>query len=213
MHDNFFELEGDSLQGSVLLNRIQESLKDVVHPHVLFETQTVNDLAAYLRREHPAAVKRMFPTEQAERHEHWDPDWPVHLEEPEVERARELVSMFVPRKEPAPPAGAKNPRAIFVLSPPRSGSTLFRVMLAGHPELFAPPELELLPFETLADRADAYGVLSRGFLEGADRAMMETLGCDGRRGSRQNGGNGKTGSDDEGILPAFARLGSRANPG
>jgi len=35
-----------------------------------------------------------------------------------------------------------------VLSPPRSGSTLLRVMLGGHPQLFAPPELELLSFNT-----------------------------------------------------------------
>ncbi|GAX59143.1 trans-AT type I polyketide synthase/nonribosomal peptide synthetase [Candidatus Scalindua japonica] len=41
---------------------------------------------------------------------------------------------------------------IFVLSTPRAGSTLLRVMLMGHTELFAPPELNLLPFDTLNER-------------------------------------------------------------
>ncbi len=39
---------------------------------------------------------------------------------------------------------------IFVLSPPRSGSTLLRVMLAGHPQLFAPQELYLGCFSSIA---------------------------------------------------------------
>lgn len=41
---------------------------------------------------------------------------------------------------------------VFILSATRSGSTLLRVMLAGHPGLFVPPELELLPFASLRQR-------------------------------------------------------------
>ena len=55
-----------------------------------------------------------------------------------------------------PPDQPKNPRAVFVLAPPRSGTTLLRVLLAGHPALFAPPELELLQFATLAERRAAF---------------------------------------------------------
>lgn len=161
----------------MLLNRVQEQLREVIHPHILFENQTIDTFAKYLRKEHPAAVRRQFPTEQAGATEEWDPDWPATIEEPHVEQARELVATFAPRKQPAPSTGPKNRRAIFVLSPPRSGSTLFRVMLAGHPRLFAPPELEMLPFETLADRANAYGQMSSSWLEGADRALMELTGC------------------------------------
>jgi hypothetical protein len=42
----------------------------------------------------------------------------------------------------------------FVLGPPRSGTTLLRVMLNLHPELWAPGELHLATFGTMADRAD-----------------------------------------------------------
>lgn len=41
-------------------------------------------------------------------------------------------------------ATEKNPTMVFVLSAPRSGSTLFRLMLSGHSALFCPPELTLL---------------------------------------------------------------------
>ena len=69
------------------------------------------------------------------------------------------------------------PGPVFLLSSPRSGSTLLRVMLAGHPDLFCPPELHLLPFETLAERQDA---LAENYLgEGLQRALMDLTGLDG----------------------------------
>jgi len=46
----------------------------------------------------------------------------------------------------------QNQGIVFILSSPRAGSTLLRVMLAGHPALFSPPELNLLPFESMAER-------------------------------------------------------------
>ncbi|HYG61060.1 MAG TPA: condensation domain-containing protein, partial [Thermoanaerobaculia bacterium] len=67
---------------------------------------------------------------------------------------------------------------VFVLSPPRSGSTLLRVMLAGHPRLFAPPELELLSFETMGDRKAAFTGRDAFWLEGLVRAVMEVRGLD-----------------------------------
>ncbi|HZF10284.1 MAG TPA: amino acid adenylation domain-containing protein, partial [Thermoanaerobaculia bacterium] len=74
---------------------------------------------------------------------------------------------------------AKNPRAVFILSPPRSGSTLLRVMLAGHPALFAPPELELLGFATLRERRETFSGRNTTWAEGTIRALMEIHGCTG----------------------------------
>lgn len=68
----------------------------------------------------------------------------------------------------------KNERAVFVLSPPRSGSTLLRILLAGSSRLFAPPELHLLPYKTMADRRKALsGAHTDHLLEGAARALMQ----------------------------------------
>ncbi len=64
----------------------------------------------------------------------------------------------------------------FILSSPRSGSTLLRVMLAGNPALFSPPELHLLPFEDLGDRKQQLGVSQLG--EGLQRALMDLKGID-----------------------------------
>lgn len=55
-----------------------------------------------------------------------------------------------PRADEAP-ADERLPAPVFLLSTPRCGSTLLRAMLGGHPGLFAPPELHLLPFADLAD--------------------------------------------------------------
>ena len=53
---------------------------------------------------------------------------------------------------PLPKATQRNPPAVFILSPPRSGSTLLRMMLDGHPGLCSPPELHILPFERMGER-------------------------------------------------------------
>lgn len=75
-----------------------------------------------------------------------------------------------------PPIPREKPDAIFVLSSPRSGSTLLRVMLAGHPGLFCPPELHLLQYENMGRwQSDLTG----GYLdEGLLRALMERHGID-----------------------------------
>jgi hypothetical protein len=60
----------------------------------------------------------------------------------------------------------------------RSGSTLCRIMLAGHPGLFSPPELQLLMFNTLAERAQTWGGgYDHYLMEGTIRAVMEIKGC------------------------------------
>lgn len=84
-----------------------------------------------------------------------------------------------PRKfNSADSSRSKNPRAVFVLSPPRSGSTLFRVILAGHPKLFAPPELYLLMYDDLRQRREELaGDVNSHLLEGTIRALDELHGC------------------------------------
>lgn len=77
------------------------------------------------------------------------------------------------------------PEAVFLLSSPRSGSTLLRVMLAGHPSLFCPPELNLLPFETMASREQGLGP--------CQAEECRATGCDQR----------------EGLLRALVELGER----
>jgi phthiocerol/phenolphthiocerol synthesis type-I polyketide synthase E len=65
----------------------------------------------------------------------------------------------------------RNAPIAFILSSARSGSTLLRVMLAGHPALFCPPELHLLGYGNLKERRDK--LKSEHFGRGLQRAFME----------------------------------------
>jgi thioesterase domain-containing protein/acyl carrier protein len=98
-----------------------------------------------------------------------------------VNRLQEKRLVAARRAEPGETARhgdePQNPPALFILAPPRSGSTLLRVMLGAHPELFAPPELELLSFHSMAERRAAFEGRDSFWLEGAVRAVMEARGC------------------------------------
>ena len=86
------------------------------------------------------------------------------------------VTAPAPKSKPKPLLTGKLPPAAFILSSPRSGSTLLRVMLAGHPGLYSPPELHLLPFDTMVEREEELGVSQLG--EGLKRAFMALKNID-----------------------------------
>ncbi len=91
-----------------------------------------------------------------------------------IETRINQLQTALPYKSISPNTVNKNPQAIFILSPPRSGSTLLRVMFAGHSQLFSPPELHLLSYQTLAQRKLALSDDTNGhLLKGAIRAVME----------------------------------------
>jgi acyl-CoA synthetase (AMP-forming)/AMP-acid ligase II len=179
VQDNFFELGGSSIQAAMLANRLQERLGAIVSPVALFEAPTVALLACYLLDNYGASLAASAPvsTGPSLNGAVQTPKPGTPLDEETIARLRGLVRRANPRDGAAP--RARQARAIFILGPPRSGTTLLRVMLGGHPRLFAPPELELLPFETLKERREFYGVSYEFWLQGATRAVMELKGCDG----------------------------------
>jgi amino acid adenylation domain-containing protein/FkbM family methyltransferase len=181
--DNFFELGGNSIAGAVLINRLQQELGEVVQVVVIFDAPTVSALAAYLAREHRSAVVRLWGPEPvgepgvSEAGAAPVPPAPTPSRV-DAARAAELRRLVRPLPPLLPELAAepRNPPALFLLSPPRSGSTLLRVLLGGHPALFAPPELELLSWNTLAERQAAFPGRDRFWLEGAVRAVMAAHG-------------------------------------
>jgi len=208
VEDDFFALGGNSITGAIFINRLQEELAEIVHVVALFDAPTVARLAAYLAADYPQAVMRRVgwqgsggagdgggrPPESAAAVDAAAAD----AEDLAAVRQRIRVLPPWPAGAAAPP---RNRRAVFVLSPPRSGSTLLRVMLGGHPRIFAPPELELLGFNTLAERRQAFSGRDRFRLEGLTRAVMEARGCGGEEADAL-----LTGLADEG-LPAEAMYG------
>jgi SAM-dependent methyltransferase/acyl carrier protein len=173
--DDFFELGGDSLQAAVVINRLQERLGQVLYAVALFDAPTVGTLADYLLRHYPDAEARLGGGDLRETGDAGAEGSPAAGADAAAEaRFRGLLP-----KLPRHPDGAarpRNPPAVFILAPPRSGTTLLRVMLGGHPELFAPPELSLLGFNTLAERREALAGRRSFLLEGTIRALMEARG-------------------------------------
>ncbi|MFL6291648.1 MAG: condensation domain-containing protein, partial [Thermoanaerobaculia bacterium] len=170
VHDDFFELGGNSITGARFVNRLQRELGEIVHVVVMFDAPTVAQLAAWVAGNYPEAVVRLFGEDAlGDRKE-------SRARRVDARRVLEIRSL-IPTLPPLPAPVEKNPPAVFVLSPPRSGSTLLRVMLGGNPDLFAPPELELLSFDTLAERRDAFPGRNSFWLEGVTRAVMEVRHC------------------------------------
>jgi acyl carrier protein len=99
-----------------------------------------------------------------------------------IAQFKEIVPSPPQRKETVT---TKNKKAVFILCSPRSGSTLLRVILAGHPLLFAPPELHLLSYNNLADRKAALSnEMNNHLLEGSIRAIMQLKSSSGENAQK-----------------------------
>ena len=180
IHDRFFEIGGTSLHAGRFIQRVQTQLGEFVYVVTVFEAPTIAEYAALLRRDYPTAVNERFDLPVADTQ-------PTSLtvessgvgETISAEAITRMESCIVKlsRSQRSGAMHRLNPPMAFVLAPPRSGTTLLRVMLAGHPTLFAAPELQLLTFRTLQERRTAFRGKFSLWLEGALRAVMELKGC------------------------------------
>lgn len=169
---DFFDLGGDSILAARITNRVQDWLGELLWPVILFDAPTIAQLAQYLRENYPNAVAQKTDDTAA-----------GHGQEVSQERVVDeaLIDTFNqlnPAMIRSVSSATKNPQAIFLLCPPRSGSTLLRVMLAGSERIFAPPEIELLTFNTLRERSATFSGRESYRQEGLTRAVMEIKGCD-----------------------------------
>jgi amino acid adenylation domain-containing protein len=73
VHDNFFEVGGDSIKGAILINRLQELLGTYVYVAVIFDAPTVAELADHLRRQYPIAVDRICGVDVVQESLEWSP--------------------------------------------------------------------------------------------------------------------------------------------
>ncbi|MCP5066710.1 MAG: amino acid adenylation domain-containing protein [bacterium] len=178
--DRFFDLGGNSLLAARFIRQLEEKLGENIYIVSIFDTPTISEYANFLERDYPDAVARCF-TGSSERAPKRDLT-PV-LDEASVESMRTCIPVL-PSERPREPDASPNPPAVFVLAPPRSGTTLLRVMLAGHPQLFAAAELQLLGFHTLAERSAAFQGKFRLWREGTQRCVMELRDCDAGEAGR-----------------------------
>ena len=166
IHDDFFLLGGDSLRAATLINEIQQRWGAIVYVSALFDAPTVEQLETFLHERHPELVVRMLGHAVSSD----ATDDGVRVDAAKMEQLRDsIVSLST---APAPPP-KRNPRAAFILSTPRSGSTLLRAMLGGNSKLFCPPELFLLSFDDLAARRAWCESTQEYLLEGNLRCVMQ----------------------------------------
>jgi thioesterase domain-containing protein/acyl carrier protein len=176
VHRDLTELGLDSLMAMEIIRRMEADLDIRVYPREIFEQPSIRALTDHLSAELDRA---------------WSSSSPTRPEMEAVERrtgtlsAPEALAAVTGGmiSQPYSDSGKRNPGAIFLLSTPRAGSTLLRVMLAGHPDLFSPPELHLLPFNTMRQRQED---LALTFLdEGLHRALMNLKRFDAERSKAQ----------------------------
>ena len=166
------EIGADSLMVMDAITQIQKDLGLMIYPREIYAHPRLASLATYLAGEigrgEAAAATPDAAAEQAP--------------------ATDLSALLAALSPSAPatmaaPDGPRLPGAVFVLSSPRAGSTLLRVLLAGHPSLFSPPELHLLPFADLAQRARDLEASHLG--EGLERALMDLRHIDAEAAQAQ----------------------------
>ncbi|NER47833.1 MAG: alpha/beta fold hydrolase [Symploca sp. SIO1A3] len=155
--DNFIELGIDSLMGMEIINQLSRELDFIIYPREFYERPTINSLTQYLIAE----LSEDNVTAQ-----------------PSPTSSEILATKSLPSGNSARPVSVSSrlPGIIFILSSPRSGSTLLRVMLAGHSSLFSPPELHLLPFDTMKERQEKLNLSYLG--EGLQKTFMEVKNLD-----------------------------------
>jgi acyl-CoA synthetase (AMP-forming)/AMP-acid ligase II len=168
---DFFDLGGDSLKAETFVNALEQASGEIIYVSALFDAPTVHEFESFLRQEYPDLIARLLgrtvTAKSFRPHRRLDDETISAFK-------RSIVPASTVRSAPE----KKNRRAIFILSAPRSGSTLFRAMLGGHPRLFAPPELYLLSFADLAERRDWFPLSQRYIAEGNLRALSEIMKCD-----------------------------------
>lgn len=178
INDNFFELGGHSLLAARLSNALQNQLHEIIHITAIFEAPTVAQLADYLHRHYPKATAQLGEGGQqtALETKTGETGSPT-IDEMAVAKAQAAFLHFSSPTKPTHPQ-FKNKPATFIFSAPRTGSTLLRVILAGHPALFAPPELGLLGFQTLSERRASKREANQSLLDGPVYALQESANLD-----------------------------------
>ena len=180
-HDRFFELGGNSILAAKFIGSMMTACEASIFITTIFDHPTVASYATFFEKNYANLMPRLM-------HETVNIYNPTTVGAAENSRSQKLSTADVMKFRAAIPkhlsstanrqSSIVNPSApIFILAPPRSGTTLLRVMLAGHPGLFACNELQLLHFETLAERAEAYQGKFALWSEGLIRAVMELNDC------------------------------------
>lgn len=204
--DRFFELGGTSLQAARCTNRLERDLGEPVFVVSLFDAPTVAAYSTFLREQYAVPLARLLGFSASR-----EPEGRTMVGSRPVDSTlvAEFLDLVPTLRDPGPVEREANPPAVFILAPPRSGTTLLRVMLAGHPGLFSTSELQLLGFPTLQARQDAYTGRFGLWLDGTIRTLMELESLDVNAARAEMA---RAVTDDLSTQQFYRRLQERAAP-
>jgi acyl carrier protein len=153
------ELGLDSILAMQVVQEVESEFGLRLYPNELIEHDTLQKLSAFLVDELRSRPGTQTPKNTSAQE--------PRLAPPSPERAEVRKSQTTNAPKPL----------LFILSTPRAGSTLLRVMLAGHHQIFSPPELHLLPFSDFGERTSVLKAKNQQFLEeGLVKALCELKG-------------------------------------
>ncbi|MFT5082341.1 MAG: acyl transferase domain-containing protein/acyl carrier protein [Lentisphaeria bacterium] len=155
----------DSIKLMAMLGSIESRWGIRIYPNELEQYATLKSFSKYLGSELELARPVKIVAEEA-----MPSDNPSHINATPVQPLKKLEQNFYSNNVSPLFPGAKP--LLYVLSTPRAGSTLLRVMLMGNPEIFSPPELHLLPFDSSKQRAKYFADNNRQFL---GEGFIETI--------------------------------------
>lgn len=177
--DDFFDLGGDSLKALSLMAEIKKHSGENLFVTVIFDYPIYADFVAELEKEYPRVLQKLTGEGTIQN--------PYATRPPLQKQHFEIASsLFRSLCDAHSPPSTRADSSALILCPPRSGSTLLRIMLAGHSQLFVPPELYLHNFNTLEERQRWFATSSqRGHLEGNLRALMALFNEDARQAEQR----------------------------
>ncbi|MCB0749055.1 MAG: sulfotransferase, partial [Ignavibacteriae bacterium] len=174
IHDNFFAMGGNSLQAAICINRLQKKINKDIQVQSIFLAPTIAEFSHFAQEYYSNILSEIFNEDGNVIKSDFQL---IKNEKLTEEKITEFINIVTNKNLSDKEFLEKNPQAVFILSPPRSGSTLLRVMLEGHDKLFSPPELDLLTFENLKERKEKLSGNHKLWLEASIRAIMELKNC------------------------------------
>lgn len=166
--DDFAVLGGISLDVVDLLGGMSKEIGEVIHVVSFMRAPTVAKFAKTLETEYQEALKKLLDTNSSK----FKTNKVRVINNKDVEAFKQTLPTFVPNS--AEQKVAISP--VFILSAPRTGSTLLRSILAGNSSLFAPPELRLMHYHTMDEWKQALSGEYTFYQEGLARAVMSAFG-------------------------------------
>jgi acyl transferase domain-containing protein/acyl-CoA synthetase (AMP-forming)/AMP-acid ligase II/pimeloyl-ACP methyl ester carboxylesterase/acyl carrier protein len=161
--ESLLDLGMDSLMVMEAINYLKTDLQLIIYPREFYDRPRISALATYLAAEFVTtsdsseAKPPLIPPLKERKHKSQG-DYQLSI----ANSSLSILNSQLPI----------NPQPIaFILSSPRAGSTLLRVMLAGHKDLVSPPELHLLPFANMQERQKELEASHLG--EGLIRTLMD----------------------------------------